>query len=103
MILQPLHLRFIDRSANGIGLHHANRAQRKRDALFQNSALKEIQFQASAAQIENQARLQPVTQLPMNGRTNQACLFFSADHIEFEAGFCADSLREPLRALRSNT
>ena len=97
VILQPLHLRFIDRSANGIGLHHANGAQRKRYALLEHSALEEIQFQASAAQVEDQARLQLVSQHPMNGRTNQARLFFTADHIEFEAGFSADSLREPLR------
>jgi hypothetical protein len=62
--------------------------------MFQHAALEKIQFQASAAQIENQPRLHLVAERPVDCLANQTRFFLAADDFEFQAGLPADSLHQ---------
>ena len=59
----------------------------KSDAMFEDAALIKIQFEAAAAQIEDQARLDAIAQSPLHGGADQARFFLAADHFQFDAGF----------------
>jgi hypothetical protein len=62
--------------------------------MLEHSTLKEIQLQTSAAQIENQSRLQAIVQRPFHRRADQPGLFLIADHFQLEAGFPADAVHQ---------
>ena len=66
----------------------------KADAMFEHPALKKIHFEAAAAQIEDQSRLDAVAQRPVDGRANQAGFFLAADDFELDAGFAPDALHQ---------
>ena len=85
---------FVDGALDRICLHQSNRAQRQGDSVIKYSALKEVQLQAAAAQIENQSRMNLIAQRPEHCRTNKPRLLFAADHLEFDSGLSSNSLHQ---------
>ena len=77
-----------------VGLHQSNGSQGQRDSMFEHPALKEIQLQTASAQIENQSRLNLISQRPEYGRTNKPRFLLAADHFQFNAGLSANPLHQ---------
>src|ERR1700683_3203250 len=62
--------------------------------MLQYTALKKIQFQAAATEIENQARLQSVTERPFHGGANQPSFLLIADDFQFQPGFPSNAIHQ---------
>src|SRR5271168_2422629 len=87
VMTQAVGVVFVNRAFDGKSFHQTDGAERKADALFKDATLIKIQFEAAAAEIEYQARLDAVSQRPLRGRTNQARFFLAADYFQFDSGF----------------
>ena len=95
MMTQAAGIVLIDSPFNRVRFHQTNRPQWQSDTVLQDSTLKKIKLQATAAQIKNQPRLQAIPQCILHRRAHQPRLFFAADHFEFDSPFAADSLHQP--------
>lgn len=84
----------IDCTLDRIGLHQSNSSERQRDSMFEQPTLEEIQFQTASAQIENQSRLNLISQRPEYGRTNKPRFFLAANHFQLDAGLSANPLHQ---------
>jgi hypothetical protein len=62
--------------------------------MLKHAALEEIQFQAASTEVKNQTRLEPVSQRPLYGGTDQAGLFFAADYFQFNSSFSLDAIHQ---------
>ena len=85
---------FVNRTFDGKSFHQADGAERKCDSALENSVLKEIHFQAAAAEIEDEAGLNAVAESALDGGTNEGCFFFAADHFQLDAGLAADAVHQ---------
>ena len=94
VVTQAVGVVFIDRAFDGKSFHQADGAEGKADALFQNAALIKTQLETAAAQIEDQARLDAISQGPLHGGTNQARFFLAADYFEFDSGFALHAIHQ---------
>src|SRR5271170_556947 len=94
VMAQAVGVVFVNRAFDGKSLHQADGAERKSDAIFQHAALIEVQLQAAAAQIEDQARLDAVSQGPQRSGADQARFFFAADYFEFDSGFALHTIHK---------
>src|SRR5271156_4537376 len=94
VMTQAVGVVFVNRAFDGKSFHQADGAERKADALLEDATLIKIQFEAAAAEIEDQARLDAVSQRPLRGRTNQARFFLAADYFQFYSGFALHAVHQ---------
>src|SRR5271170_3139117 len=93
VMAQAVGVVFVNRAFDGKSFHQADGAERKSDTLLEHAALIEIQFEA-AAQIEDQARLDAVSQGPLRGGADQPRFFFAADYFELVSGFALHAIHQ---------
>src|SRR5271155_317499 len=91
---QAVGVIFVNRAFDGKSLHQADGAEGKADALLENAALIKTQLEATAAKIEDQARLDAITERPLHGGTNQARFFFAADYFQFDSRFALHAIHQ---------
>src|SRR5580693_5326157 len=91
---QTIGVVFVNHAFDGKCFHQADGAEGKADALLEHSALIKIQLEAAAAQIENQARLDAVSDRPQRGRTNQARFFLAADYFQLDSSFALHAIHQ---------
>jgi hypothetical protein len=94
MVTQAAGIVFVNRAFNGIRFHQTYGAERQGDTMFEHATLKEIQFQAAAAEVKNQPRLEAVAQGPLYCGADQARLFFAADYFQFNSCFSLDAVHQ---------
>ena len=94
MVTQAVGVVFVNRALDGKSFHQADGAEGKSDALLEDPALIKIQFQAAAAQIEDQARLDAIAQRPLHSGANQPRFFLAADYFELDSGFALHALHQ---------
>src|SRR5271170_4934549 len=94
VMAQTVGVVFVNRAFDGKSFHQADGAEGKSDALLENAALVKIQLETAAAEIEDQARLDAVSQRPLRGRTNQARFFLAADYFQFYSGFALHAIHQ---------
>src|SRR5271169_6089557 len=94
VMAQAVGVVFVNRAFDGKSFHQADGAEGKADALLEDATLIKIQFEAAAAEIEDQARLDAVSQRPLRGRTNQARFFLTADYFQFDSGFALHAVHQ---------
>ena len=85
---------FVDCAFDRESFHQANGAERQSNAAFEHAMFHKIHFEAAAAEIENQARLDAIAERPLDRRADEPCLFFAADDFELDAGLAANSLHQ---------
>src|SRR5580698_11031850 len=91
---QTIGVVFVNHAFDGECFHQADGAEGKTDALLEHSALIKIQLEAAAAQIENQARLDAVSERPQSGRTNPARFFLAADYFQLDSRFALHAIHQ---------
>jgi hypothetical protein len=94
VMAQAVDVVFINRPVYGKSFHQTDGAEGEADALLEHAALIKIQLEAAAAQIENQARLDAVSQRPLRGRTNQPRFFLAADYFQLDSGFALHAIHQ---------
>jgi hypothetical protein len=62
--------------------------------VLEDSALKEIQLEAAATKVKNEAGLELIAERPVHSRTNQARFFLAADDFKLKAGFSANAFHQ---------
>ncbi len=62
--------------------------------MFEHAALIKIQLEAAAAEIEDQPRLDAISQRPLHGGANQARFFLAADYFQFDSGFALHAIHQ---------
>jgi len=94
MVAETPTLVFVNYPFNFVGFHQTNRAERKPNAALQFAALKKIELEAAATEVEDDAGLNAFAERPVNGIANQLRFLFPCDDVDFNAGFAADAFEQ---------
>ncbi len=90
----------MDRALGVERFHQTDRSQRQSHAFLQNPSPQFIQFQAAAAQIENETRRLEVAKRAQGCHAHQARLFVARNDFEIDLGLMADAFDEHVAVAR---